>query len=102
MACRPVTFEMHKNTPGVQYVKDGEQNWTPVVLRRERDLEEDQCTLNRGQVQAQRMSDELDIWAARQVYYQERGKVPGLYVCRGCIRSSVSWILFTAIPVYIL
>ena len=26
--------------------------------------------------------DELDIGAARQVYYQEHGKVPGLYVLR--------------------
>ena len=28
-------------------------------------------------------SDELGIGAARQVYYQEHGKVPGLYVHRG-------------------
>ena len=33
VSCNPVTFKMHQNTPGVQYVKDGEQNWTPVVWR---------------------------------------------------------------------
>ena len=27
---------------------------------------------------------ELDVGTARQVYYQERGKVPGLYIRRGC------------------
>jgi len=42
VSCKPVTTsEMHQNTPGVQYLKDGEQNWTPVVGGRE----EDQCTL---------------------------------------------------------
>ena len=31
---------------------------------------------------------ELDIGTARQVYYQERGQVPGLYVCRGMMEVS--------------
>ena len=98
VACKPVTFEMYQNTPGVQYVKDGEQNWTPVVLRRERrrSMNSKERTSSGPKNDS---SDELDIGAARQVYYQERGKVPGLYVCRGCTRSSVSWIPITASPV---
>jgi len=36
VTCKPITFEIHWNTPGGQYVKDGEQNWTPAVRRREK------------------------------------------------------------------
>ena len=77
MACNPVTFEMHQNTPGMQYVKDGEQNWTQVVRRRERggSMRSKERTSSGPKNDS---SDELDIGAARQVYYQERGKVPGL------------------------
>ena len=42
---------------------------------------------------------ELDVGTARQVYYQQRGKVPGLYIRRGCTRSSVSWIPIAPSPV---
>jgi len=53
VACKPVAFEMHQSTAGVRYVKDCEPNWTPVV---QREREEEQCTLRRGQVQTQRMT----------------------------------------------
>ena len=36
VACKPVVYEMCQSTPGVQYVKDGEPNWTPVVRKRKR------------------------------------------------------------------
>jgi len=31
VACKPVVFELYETPPGVPHVKDGEQNWTPVV-----------------------------------------------------------------------
>ena len=65
MACKPVTFEMHQNTPGVQYVKD-EQNWTPVVWReRGRSMHSKERTSSGPKNDS---SDEFDIGAARQVY----------------------------------
>ena len=33
VACKPVVFEMRQSTPGMQYVKDGEQNWTPLSCK---------------------------------------------------------------------
>lgn len=36
VACKPVAFELHEIPPGVPHAKDGEQNWTPFVRRRER------------------------------------------------------------------
>ena len=42
---------------------------------------------------------ELDVGIAREVCYQEHGKVPGLYVRRGCTSSSVSWIPTAPSPV---
>ena len=36
VAWKPVVYEMRQSTPGVQYVKDGEPNWTPVVRKRKR------------------------------------------------------------------
>ena len=53
VACKPVAFEMHQSTPGVRYVKDGDQ----IGLQSYRGgREEEQCTLRRGQVQTQRMT----------------------------------------------
>ena len=86
VACKPVVYEMRQSTPGVQYVKDGEQNWTPVVRKRKRGK-----TMHTKESTSSSDS-ELDIGTARQVYYQERGQAPGLYVHRGCTSSSVSWI----------
>ena len=50
VACKPVVYEMRQSTPGVQYVKDGEQNWTPVVRKKKRRRVK-QCTPRRVQVQ---------------------------------------------------
>jgi len=36
VARKPVVFELYETPPGVPHVKDGGQNWTPVVQRRER------------------------------------------------------------------
>jgi len=67
MACKPITFEMHQNTPGVQCVKDGEQNWTPVVRRRERGRSVHSMERT-GSGPKNDSSNELDIGVARQVY----------------------------------
>ena len=87
---------MRQSTPGVQYVKDGEQNWTPVVRKRKRGK-----TMHTKESTSTSSSDsELDIGTARQVYYQECGQVPGLYVRRGCTSSSVSWLPIAPSPVF--
>ena len=97
VTCKPVVFEMRQSTPGVQYVKDGEQNWTPVVRKRKRKRGK---TMHTKESTSTSSSDsELDVGTARQVYYQEHGKVPGLYIRRGCTSSSVSWIPIAPSPV---
>ena len=99
VACKPVVFEMRQSTPGVQYVKDCEQNWIPVVRKRKRKRSKTMHTKESKSTSSSSSDSELDVGTARQVYYQEHGKVPGLYIRRGCTSSSVSWIPIAPSPV---
>ena len=90
VACKPVVFEMRQFTPGLQYVKDSEQNWTPVVRKRKTKRGKTMHTKESTSTSTSSSDSELDVGTARQVYYQECGKVSGLYVRRGCTSSSVS------------
>jgi len=67
-------------------VKDSEQNWTPVV--RKRKTKRGKTMHTKESTSTSSSDSELDVGTARQVYYQECGKVPGLYVRRGCTSSS--------------
>ena len=82
---------MRDDIPGVRFVENGNEKWTPVVRkRRGRTRLKDN---NVGE------ADDLHLKDARQVEYQERDNVPSLYVRRGCTMDSVSWIEIAPSPI---
>ena len=58
------------------------KNWTTVVRKRKRKIGKTMHNKESTSTSTSSSDSELDIGTARQVYYQERGKVPGLYVRR--------------------
>ena len=79
-----VSFEIRDHAPGLSSVNDEGEKWIPVKRRRMKKHQ-----VRPHAVDATGSDSELDVETARQVYYKERGAVPGLYVRRGCTRDSV-------------
>ena len=64
MIVDPVIYEICQCTPGMQYVKDGEQNWTPIVRKRKTSK-----TMHTKESISTSLSDsELDIGTGNQVH----------------------------------
>ena len=82
--CESVSYEMRDRVPGVKYVKDGAEAWTPVVKRSHRskrknyDLDPDTCNSS----QSDTSESELDVSCSRMVQYSVREGVPGVSIHR--------------------
>ena len=85
-ACEEVTFEMRQDVPGLKYKIGSEEAWTKVKRRkgkRKQNYWGRECSDDSG--------SKVDIACTREVKYQERGEVPGLYVRKGSTMTSVTW-----------
>ena len=89
---KEVSFELRGEIPGLKCIKgDGEAEWTPVVRRRR------EKSTNRSRNSSS--NDAIDVQHARDVHYEERNSIPGLYVRQGCTMSSVSWTTVKPSPI---
>ena len=71
--------------PGLKCIENDKEGWTTVKRRRFK--KQVQCEADN----VASSDSELDVGTAREVRYQERGSIPGLFVRRGCTLASVSW-----------
>ena len=94
LSCESISYEMRQNIPGVTYMKDGCEGWTPVVSRNRR-----RKKLKQQPISSDDSDSELDVRGAREVSYQERDGVPYLYVCRGCTSRNVKWTPIAPSPI---
>ena len=90
-ACDNVTFEVNDGLPGVKFVKEDKEQWTLVKKRRKKKRCDQEAINDSG--------SEIDVARARQVYYDERCGIPGLYMRRGCTLASSSWTPIKTAPV---
>lgn len=90
VSCELVAYEMRDEVPGIRFAEHGKEQWTPVVSKRR-----GRTRLKDNDVE----DDDLNLKDARQVEYQERDNLPGLYVRRGCTMNSVSWIPIAPSPI---
>ena len=86
---------MRQNIPGVTYMKDVCEGWTPVVSRNRRRKKLKQQPISRSDDS----DSELDVRGAREVSYQELDGVPYLYVRRGCTSRNVKWTPIAPSPI---
>ena len=94
LSCESISYEMRQNIPGVTYMKDGCESWTPVVSRNRR-----RKKLKQQPISSDDSDSELDVRGAREVSYRERDGVPYLYVCRGCTSRNVKWTPIAPSPI---
>ena len=89
---KDIAFKVNDNQPGLLCANsDDSEKWIPVRRRRRKK--------KRSIATHTSSDDELDILKARDVQYEEKDNTPGLYVRRGCTRSSVSWTPIKSSPV---
>ena len=88
LLCDKVSFALKEGVPGLKYKNnDDEEGWVEVKRRKSK-----KCQSLGGLERDENCDDGLnDITSAREVRYQERDKVPGLYIRKGCTMSSVTW-----------
>ena len=85
--CEEVSFEVRHDDPGLKYKRNSDkEGWTRVERRKGKRRQ----TFG-GKEHDEYSGNELDVVGARQVKYEERDDVPGLYIRRGNTPSSVTW-----------
>ena len=81
VACNDVTYEAKDDVPGVKFVEGDDEKWTPVKRRKKR---------KKNKVEVADSDCDIDMNMAKQVIYEERNGVPGLYIRRKCMSAGVS------------
>ena len=94
LSCGSISYEMHQNIPGVTYMKDGCEGWTPVVSRNWR-----RKKLKQQPISSDDSDSELDVRGGREVSYQKCDGVPYIYVRRGCTSRNVKWTPIAPSPI---
>ena len=81
--CDSVSYEMRDCIPGVKYMKNGTQDWTPVVKRSRRRKKSDYVPSGSCNSSSSDTSEsELDVSCSRKVEYDVREGIPGVTIYR--------------------
>ena len=81
--CESVSYEMRERIPGVKYMKDGIEGWTPVRKRSRRRKNSD----HDSDTSSDTSGSELDVSCSRVVKYSVSEGVPGISI----FRRNVTW-----------
>ena len=88
--CEGVEFEMREGKPGVKFRQGGEEEWTPVVRKRNR--KKRKALVNHSDESCESSDEDLKITRhSRSVKYRAVNGEPGLRIQRGSTMSSVRW-----------
>ena len=94
--CEEVSIEVRHDDPGLKYKRNSDkEGWTRVERRKGKRCQtfggkEHSCSFP-PKCNDEYSGNELDVAGARQVKYEERDDVPGLYIRRGNTPSRVTW-----------
>ena len=79
--CQSVSYEMRDCVPGVKYIKNTTEAWTPVMKRSGRKKKPDQV-FDPVDSSSDTSGSELDVSCSRMVQYSLRDGVPGVSIHR--------------------